>query len=471
MTKLYNPEIKADCEILPLTPSDTTLSRVRKEASTANQSFVSQRPSLKDRKFRSEAVEAEIKRVARNISDLELRWMFQNCYPNTLDTTVDFTPVAADGKPDTFIITGDIDAMWLRDSSAQVDCYLPLCGKDAALAQLVSGLISRQAKCILLDPYANAFYKHLDQVGQWKSDCTDMRPGVHERKWELDSLCYCIRLAVRYHAITQDASPFDSEWLRSMELAVATMREQQRKGGPGPYRFARRTEIQTDTVAGDGYGNPIRPNGMICSTFRTSDDATTYLFNIPENLFAVVVLRQLAALLKATQQGVHLISGCLDLADEIEAATLHDGIVQHPKYGAIYAYECDGYGNVLLMDDAGLPSLISIPYLGDKSADDEVYANTRQFALSADNPYFHKGIHQGIGSPHTPGPNIWPMGIISQALTSSDPKEILQCLEQLKLSHAGTGFIHESFDKNDPSKFTRPWFSWVNTSSVSWSLS
>jgi uncharacterized protein len=425
--------------------------------------FVSQRPPVEKRKFHSDAVEAQIVEISKKIGDPELAWIFQNCYPNTLDTTVDFTPAGADGKPDTFIITGDIDAMWLRDSSAQVDGYLSLCASDPKLAQLVAGLIHRQAKCILLDPYANAFYKDSSRVSQWKSDNTDMKPGVHERKYELDSMCYCIRLASQYYDITKDATPFDAEWLRSVRLAVATMQEQQRKTDRGSYHFARNTETQTDTVAGAGWGNPVKPNGMICSVFRNSDDSATYLFNIPENLFAVVSLRHLASLLEATHQGADLVPVCRSLADEAEAATLKYGIVHHPKYGDIYAYECDGYGNVLLMDDAGLPSLVSIPYLGYKTTDDPVYVNTRRFALSADNPYFQKGVViEGTGSPHTPGPRIWPMGIINRAMTSSDPAEISQCLKWLKLSSAGSGFMHESIDKDDPKQFSRAWFAWVN---------
>ncbi len=101
------------------------------------------------------------------------------------------------GGPDTYVITGDIDAMWLRDSSAQVWPYLPLTKEDESLRQLIAGVINRQTRCVLLDPYANAFYKDETKISDWKSDLTDMKPGVHERKWEIDSLCYTIRLALR----------------------------------------------------------------------------------------------------------------------------------------------------------------------------------------------------------------------------------------------------------------------------------
>jgi len=243
--------------------------------------FKSNRPAPADRCFTSRAVEKTIEEVSARIGDPELAWLFANCYPNTLDTTVDFE--VKNGVPDTVIITGDIDAMWLRDSSAQVQAYLPLCREDEALAAMTNGLIRRQARCILIDPYANAFYKDPKKVSPWAKDRTQMLPGVHERKWELDSLCYCIRLAWQYWKITGDASAFDATWKKAMRLAVKVMRVQQRKTGPGPYSFERTTHIPIDTVPGWGFGNPMRPTGMICSAFRNSDDAATYLFNIPES--------------------------------------------------------------------------------------------------------------------------------------------------------------------------------------------
>ena len=217
------------------------------------------------RKFKSPAVEKTIAQVQSSIGNKEIAWMFGNCFPNTLDTTVDFEVV--NGRPDTYVITGDIDAMWLRDSSAQVYPYLPLMPEDPQLQQLIAGVINRQTKCILLDPYANAFYKDANKVSEWKSDLTDMKPGVHERKWEVDSLCYPIRLAYGYWKVSKDTVPFDDQWQKAIALTVQTFREQQRKDGQGPYHFQRRTETQTDTVAGRGYGNPGKPVGLIHSTF------------------------------------------------------------------------------------------------------------------------------------------------------------------------------------------------------------
>ena len=189
----------------------------------------------------------------------ELAWMFENCFPNTLDTTVDFEVI--NGRPDTYVITGDIDAMWLRDSTAQVWPYLPLMKNDSNLQQLIAGVINRQTRCILKDPYANAFYKDENKVSHWKSDNTEMKPGVHERKWEIDSLCYPIRLAYHYWKATNDRAPLDAQWREAILKTLQTFQEQQRKTGPGPYRFQRRTEVQADTLAGGGYGHPAKPVG------------------------------------------------------------------------------------------------------------------------------------------------------------------------------------------------------------------
>jgi meiotically up-regulated gene 157 (Mug157) protein len=426
-------------------------------------SYKSQRPPLKKRTFRSKAVEQLITQVKPAIKDPELAWLFENCYPNTLDTTVDFG--TKDGKPDTYIITGDIDAMWLRDSSAQVQAYLPLCPHDQPLSQMIAGLIHRQNAYILLDPYANAFYKDETKISEWKNDHTLMKPGVHERKWELDSLCYCIRLAYQYWKMTGDNSVFDDHWKKAMHRAVETMLDQQRKKGNGGYTFMRDNTRAIDTLGNDGYGPPFKPTGMICSSFRNSDDAATYLFNIPENLFAVVSLRQLAEMLEAVGDENDLAKTCRLLSQEVEEAVFAHGVIDNPKGGGkLYVYECDGLGHHLLIDDAGQPNLTSIPYLGYKTVDDPIYQNSRKFSQSAGNPFFHKGrAAEGTGSPHTEGPTIWPMGIVGRALTSTDDREIRLCLEMLKRSSAGTGFLHESFHKDDAAKFSRSWFAWVNT--------
>jgi meiotically up-regulated gene 157 (Mug157) protein len=419
------------------------------------------RPAPAERKFRSEAVETKIVEVKRALgADTDLSWMFENCFPNTLDTTVRFGEL--EGKLDTFVITGDIPAMWLRDSTAQVWPYLPLMRSDKALQQLIAGLINRQTRCILIDPYANAF--NFDSEGsEWDHDLTAMKPQLHERKWEIDSLCYPIRLAHGYWRTTGDTAPFDSGWTDAMRRVIQTFREQQRREGPEPYSFRRNTTTPNDTLNLGGYGNPVKPCGLIASGFRPSDDACIYPFLVPSNMFAVRVLQGLAELAKATSHP-DLGGEALALAEEVRQALKSSATAIHGAHGRIYAYEVDGFGNQLFMDDANVPSLLSLPYLGCVDASDPTYQSTRRFVLSRDNPYCFKGkTAEGIGGPHVGLNMIWPLSIVMRGLTTADEIEIASCLRTLMLTHAGTGFMHESFHKDDPSNFTRAWFAWANT--------
>ena len=424
------------------------------------QNFPKVRVEESKRNFVSPAIEAKIVQMQKAIKDPELAWMFGNCFPNTLDRTLNFT--MKKGKPSTFVITGDIYAMWLRDCSAQVWPYMPYMKEDAKLKEIIAGVINRQVESVLIDPYANAF-NFGKEGSEFISDHTKMRPELHERKWEIDGLCYVIRLSYKYWKLTGDVSCFDKEWQNAMETIVKTFKEQQRKTNKGSYTFTRNTTRPIDTQFGDGYGNPVRPTGLICSMFRPSDDATLYPYLIPSNAFAVVSLRQLAEMATTIKQNAALATECKSLADEVDAAIKKYAIVKHPKYGSIYAYEVDGYGNYLMMDDANVPSLIALPYLGYVSADNKIYRNTRKFALSEDNPYFYKGkIAEGIGEPHVGPDMIWPMSIIMRAMTTNDTKEIELCLRMLKYTHAGTGFMHETFNKDDAKKYTRSWFAWAN---------
>lgn len=422
--------------------------------------FVSKRPPIKDRKFVSKAVEAKIAEVKAAIKDQELAWMFENCYPNTLDTTVEIGK--RDGKADSFVITGDIKALWLRDSTAQVTPYLSLVKDDKDLQNLMKGLIHRQAYSILLEPYANAFLKDLNEKG-W-DDLPKNKPGVLEKKWEVDSLCYAIRLSYQYWKTTNDASAFDDEWKNAMRLVVKTFKTEQLKDGKSPYRFIRKTDVMIDAAPFEGRGRPAKPVGLIRSAFRPSDDSTDLSFLIPSNAFAVVELKHLAEIFQNVFKDNNFAKECLDLSNEVDAAIKKYAIFNVENHGEIYAYEVDGYGGRILMDDANAPNLISLPYLGYLKADDKIYQNTRKFILSEDNPYFFKGkIAEGIASPHTGLEKIWHLGIIMRAMTSSNEKEITDALAMLKRTHAGTGFMHESFNPNDPTDFTRNWFAWANT--------
>ena len=414
------------------------------------------------RNFQSKSVESAITEFKKNVKDQELAWLFENCFPSTLDTTV--TYATKDGKPDTYVITGDIDAMWLRDSSAQVWPYLKFLKKDEPLRQLVAGVINRQTRCVLKDPYANAFYGDDKKVGEWSTDLTKMQPGVHERKWEIDSLCYPIRLAYHYWETTGDTKPFDSQWQQAIKTTLQTFREQQRKENLGPYKFQRRTNNATDTLPMSGYGYPVKPVGLICSAFRPSDDATLYSFLIPSNFFAVISLKQAATMMDKIAKDNTTANALLSLAGEVEKALQQYAVINHPQHGRVYAYEIDGFGSFNLMDDANVPSLLSLPYLGALPASDPVYQNTRKFLLSQNNPFFFKGqAAEGIGGPHVGQDMIWPMSITMRALTSTDNQEIKNCIGMLKKTHGGTGFMHEAFHKDDPKKFTRSWFAWANT--------
>ena len=424
--------------------------------------YADQRPAPEKRLFTSEAVEKEIERVVSMLENPRLKWMFANCYPNTLDTTVHMME-DTEGQPDTFVYTGDIPAMWLRDSGAQVWPYIRYVNEDQELRKMIAGVINRQFRCICLDPYANAF--NVEPVGPANStDWPTADPYVFERKWELDSHCYPIRLAHEYWKVSGDTSIFGDTWLEAMRKMLDVMKEQQRKKGPGRYRFLRVTDRQLDTKCVVGKGNPVNPVGLIASAFRPSDDATTFEFLVPSNFMAVSSLRKAAEILSEVNDSMEMAEECLALADEVEQALKRYAVYDHPEFGKIYAYEVDGFGSMFLMDDANVPSLLAMKYLGDVPADDPIYANTRRFVWSGANPYFHKGpAGEGIGGPHIMSEVIWPMSIMMKAFTSDDDDEIRSCICQLMTTDAGTGFMHESFHRSSSEVFTREWFAWQNT--------
>ena len=437
--------------------------------------YKSKRPPVEERLFISTAVEKKIKEVQQLLSgNPRLAWMFANCFPNTLESTVHYRVI--DGEDDTFVYTGDIPAMWLRDSGAQVWPYVQLANDDPQLKKMLRGVILRQLKCINIDRYANAFNDGPTGAG-WQSDATDMQPDVFERKYEIDSLCYPIRLAYWYWQVTGDSSIFGDIWMEAIQNILLTFHEQQRKENRGPYHFFRMTDRTYDTVGWQGYGAPVKPVGLIASVFRPSDDRTSLPFLVPSNFMAVSSLRKAAEILEkvnaknsslndlsARQSPLSMAIDCRTLADEVEQALKQYAIVEHPKYGKIYAFEVDGFGNRLLMDDANVPSLLGMGYLGDVPLDDPIYQNTRRFVWSEDNPWFFRGkAGEGIGGPHIGHDMPWPMSIMMKAFTSTDDAEIKACIRMLMDTDAGTGFMHESFNKDDATQFTREWFAWQNT--------
>jgi meiotically up-regulated gene 157 (Mug157) protein len=385
--------------------------------------------------------------------------LFRACYLNTLETT---TELLDDGT--TFVFTGDIPAMWLRDSSAQVRPYLRLAPASLLIRRLLGGLIQRQARYILLDPYANAFNRGPDGRGH-QGDKTATSPWVWERKFELDSLCYPIQLCKDYWDATRDRSVFDQTVHAMFARVLETLRVEQHHEQASPYRFRRPlAPRRSDTLSRWGRGPRAADTGMVWSGFRPSDDACRYSFLIPANMFAVVALGHLAALATEVYDDAALAGEAARLRDEIERGIQAYGLVDHPRHGRIYAYETDGLGNYSLMDDANIPNLLSIPYLGYRPADDPTYLRTRAFVLSRANPYYVAGAYaRGIGSPHTPRGYIWPLGLIMQGLTAAEPAERQQVLDTLVATTAGTGYMHESFDPNRPEQFTRAWFAWANS--------
>lgn len=387
---------------------------------------------------------------------------FKNAFLSTIETTL--RPLPCD---ETFVITGDIPAMWLRDSSAQVRHYLPFTSSDPELARLIEGLIARQAACILLDPYANAFNENPDG-SRWCEDHTQHLKGVWERKYEVDSLCYPVQLSYLYWKASGSARIFTPRLREAFWAIVRTFITEQRHFERSPYRFIRPEEscngLEQETLQNGGMGMPVNYTGMTWSGFRPSDDACDFGYLIPANMFAVVILGYMMEMAKEGFDDPILYEAARKLRHEIDYGIRHYGIYRHPVFGPIYAYETDGFGNYNLMDDANVPSLLSIPYLGYRPADDPIYQNTRRFILSSENPHYHAGTAAaGIGSPHTPKGYIWPIALSMQGLTADSKAEAETLIGQLLEADGGCRLMHESFDPNDPNHFTRPWFAWANS--------
>ncbi|MDI6783090.1 MAG: glycoside hydrolase family 125 protein [bacterium] len=395
--------------------------------------------------------------TAIKLSDPELDTLFHRCFKMTWDETLQ---VCSDGS--VFVNTGDIPAMWLRDSAAQVYPYLLLCNEDAVLPVIIRGVITRQMRYILIDPYANAFNLEPNGKGH-KTDDTIQNDWVWERKFELDSLLYPIQLLWAYWNITNDETIFTSQIKETLITIIRTLQTEQNHQTRSSYHFFRNNQVELDNLPNLGKGNPIAETGMIWSAFRPSDDRCLYNYHIPSQMFAVVVLAYLSQILIKQYQEFELASEVEILREQIDAGINQYGIYTHPKYGEIYVYETDGLGTVELMDDANIPSLLSIPYLGYVDNDDPIYKNTRKFILSPDNPCYFSGKYaSGIGSPHTGKGKLWHLALIMQALITDDPLELDRILNYIKDTHAGTYLMHESFNPDNPAEYTRASFSWAN---------
>ena len=385
----------------------------------------------------------------------KLAEMYKKCYVNTIETAA--VPMD-DGSY--FILTGDIPAMWLRDSTAEVSHYIPLAKENEEIRNLIKGVIRRQRAYILQDSYANAFKKEEDDHREF-DDYPANKRIVWERKYEIDSLCYPLRLCYLYFKATGDKSVLDADFIKTAEITVNQWINEQHHFENSPYIFMRSNCPEKDTLPNEGRGNPVSYTGMTWSGFRPSDDACRYGYLVASNMFAYVVLGYLDEMLSEINCDNSLLEKCRKLRNEIYNGINNFAIVDDGEGNKIYACEVDGNGNSFKFDDANVPSLLSAPYLGFCNTDDEIYQNTRKYILSNKNPYYYEGKYaKGIGSPHTPEGYIWHIALSMQGLTSSNPEEIKQILSYLENTDSGTLLMHEGFDANNPDNFTRSWFSW-----------
>lgn len=405
--------------------------------------------------YSKEVIETLKATVAQKFSNPRWSEVFSNCFDNTLETTVKLTEAE-----DIFVITGDIPAMWLRDSSAQIKPYLVIANQDPKIKEMIQGLLERQVKCILIDPYANAF-NETENGACYHQDITEMNGWIWERKYEVDSLCYPIELAYLLWKKTGETNHFTKEFKQAAETIIKLFKKEQRHEN-STYRFERFGERPEDTLSNDGLGEPCGYTGMTWSGFRPSDDSCTFNYLVPANMFAVVILGYLAEIFEEIYHEKTAVEEANQLKEEINRGIEEWGIVEH-EGKKVYAYEVDGLGNYVLMDDANVPSLLAAPYLGYCEIDDAIYQQTRAVLLSEKNPYYYEGNYlKGIGSEHTPKEYVWPIALAIQGLTTNKKAEKIEMLNKLVETEAGTNYMHEGINVNNPNEYTREWFSWAN---------
>lgn len=403
-------------------------------------------------------LKSKINDLAKSLPNKKEQELFINCFFNTIDTTCKFKE-----DDSVFLITGDIPAMWLRDSSAQVMHYLNFTNIDE-VKKLIKGVLKKQFEMILIDGYANAFMENEEQesiyVNQVKTD--HLPKIVWERKFELDSLIYPMFLLCKYYEKSKDITIFDDLFYKAFNRIIEIIKIEQNHDELSNYYFSRlnRNEI----ILPISKTKQLFDKGLIWSGFRPSDDICKYHYHIPDNMFTVSVLFKLGNIFKSILNNIKLSDLCFSLLEEINKGINKYGIINTKEFGKIYASEVDCLGNYSLDDDANIPSLLSIPYLEYPYIDKKIYQNTRNYILSKHNKYYYEGKYlKGIGSPHTPGNKVWPLSLAMQGLTSNNKDEVLSCYHMLIDNDASTNLMHESIDVNNPSIYTRPWFAWANS--------
>ncbi|KAK4968670.1 hypothetical protein LTR66_001293 [Elasticomyces elasticus] len=444
-----------------------------------------QRPSPGCRTFTSQGVEDAIVRVKADITDPDLARLFENSYPNTLDTAIKWKGYANGSDEElTFVITGDINAMWLRDSANQMQSYLPLLtasSSNDSIASLYRGVINLQGRYILTSPFCNSFQPPVEsglQPAPNPSASEDkVRPpynnqSVFECKYELDSLAAFLEVSTNYYNATQDTAFFRKySWVDAVsavvDVAESMMTPTYAANGSvnvSPYSFTRLTDRASETLENNGLGNPVQNGtGLIRSAFRPSDDATIFQLFIPANMMFSRYLDSASNIVAAMGDQRDLARRMSELAASLRSAISTFGIVDSGDFGQVYAYEVDGYGSRNIMDDANIPSLLAAPFYGYLDMNDPIYRNTRTLLLSYKNPYYMRGpVISAVGGPHDGPGYAWPMAAIVRILTSDDDVEITEQLKEIVSSTDGLGLIHESINAFNVSDWTRQWFSWAN---------
>jgi meiotically up-regulated gene 157 (Mug157) protein len=386
---------------------------------------------------------------------------FRKCFPVALATTTQILP---DGT--TFVGGGDLENMWLRDAAGALEPYVPLCADDERLHRVIVGAIRRMSEYVVLEPYGNSFSKEptLDD-NYWPTDDPPPGPWLRERKWSIDSPASLLRLASVLHGATGELRFADAAFLEAARVILTTFETEQDHAGSSEYRFVRDDPGHpNDTLSHDGRGAPVGRTGMIWSGFRPSDDPCRYGYPIPQNMLASATLSWLSGILRDHYGDAALADKAKHMSDEVRHGIETYGVVEHPRWGRIYASEADGLGNHTLLDDATPPNLVGAPLTGYLSVDDPTYQRTRAFALGPDNPLFINGRHAaGLGSEHpnaSPENYVWHIGLITEGQTASTEAEQRRLIELCAATTAGTGFMHEAFDARDPNRYIRGWCAW-----------